>query len=143
MRIISVVPVLAAAVVLLSGCASSTAGSAPKPASHQTLDALKSAYTDAGGRCPVWVEDDDIQAAAQSGTCGDGVTLSTYWTAADLVGEVKLLRDTASSGDDPGSAPPKTEVLIGANWLLTGRHVRQLQPKLGGQLVVINPAASS
>jgi len=70
------------------------------------------------------------------------ITLSTYLSGADVLGQVKLLRDTASSGDG-SSAPPRTELLIGTNWLASGSHVRQLQRKLGGQLAVIDPAASS
>jgi hypothetical protein len=91
----------------------------------------------------VWLEDDDIQAAAQSGTCGDGITLSTYLNGAELLGQVKLLRDTASSGDDGTSEPTRTELLIGSNWLASGPHVRRLQAKMGGQLAVINPAAGN
>lgn len=127
--------------VLLSGC--SSPGDHSKVTTYRTLDDLKSAYTSSGSTCPVWREDDGIQAAAQSGTCGNGVTLSTYLNITDLLGEVKLLRATASGGDDAGTDPPKTELLIGANWLISGEHVRDLQPKLGGQLAVINPAASN
>ena len=127
--------------VLLSGC--SAPGGNPKAAAYRTLDDFKSAYISSGSTCPVWQEDDDIEAAAQSGTCGNGVTLSTYLNIADLLGEVKLLRDTASGADDASTDPPRTELLIGANWLVSGRHVRGLQSKLGGQLAVINPAASN
>jgi hypothetical protein len=141
MRTRLIVPLLAGMAVLLSGCSTSGGAAGPTTIGYQSLAALRSAYTAAGSRCPVWSENDDIQAAAQSGSCGNGVTLSTYLNAADLLGEVKLLRDTASSGEDPGSAP-RAELLIGPNWLVSGPHVRHLQPKLGGQLLVVNPAAS-
>lgn len=140
------VPILVLTVTvaaLLSGCSASAAGNGAHAQSYRSLDEFKSAYRSAGGTCPVWLEDDDIQAAAQSGTCGDGVTLSTYLSSADLLGQVKLLRDTASSDADGSDFPPRTELLIGTNWLASGLHVRQLQSKLGGQLAVINPSASN
>lgn len=132
----------ALSVLLLSACSTDATGGA-RVATYTSLDALKAAYLSAGGTCRGWTEDDDIRAAAQSGTCAGGIELSTYLNGADLLGQVTLLRDTASGGDDGSTDPPRTELLIGTDWLVSGEHVRALQPKLGGQLAVINPAASS
>lgn len=129
--------------MVLSGCSSNPTASKAELVSFQTLDDLKAAFVSAGGSCPSWSENDDIQAAAQSGICRNGVTLSTYLNGADLLGEVKLLRDLASGADDGSGTAKRTELLIGSNWLVAGPSIRDLQAKLGGQLAVINPAAAN
>jgi hypothetical protein len=144
MRVAAVLAVLAAVVasaVLLTGCASVSAPKPAKATTYQTLSQLRTAYQAAGGTCPVWIEDDDISAAAQSGGCNNGIILSTYLTAADVLKETDTLRDPDDNGGS--STQSRSELLIGPNWIVTGPSVRKLQPKLGGQLVVVNPNATN
>src|SRR4051794_40526278 len=85
-----------AAVLPLGGCGTDdkqTAESMPAPTSpagpptvqrYQSVEALKDAAVAAGLPCPAWVQDNAVEAAAESGTCSDDSVLSTYATDADL-----------------------------------------------------------
>ncbi|MFG1820720.1 hypothetical protein ACGFIF_43680 [Kribbella sp. NPDC049174] len=131
-----------AAVLLLAGCGTDdkqTAESTPAPTSpagpptaekYQTVEALKDAAVGFGLSCPSWVQDNAVQAAAESGTCSDDSVLSTYATDADLQFALENLQGMNEMAKE--NNVPVDPQLIGPNWIINAPGADKLAGKLGG-----------
>lgn len=122
-------------VALSVGLALALVGCASPPADggrYSSLVDLKAAFIKAGFSCHDWVHDNAVEAAKDSGTCGDDVVLSTY-SGPDAVDEqvsmVRTLNETLGITKDKEGG-----WLIGRNWIVNAPHLKQLQEKLGGEI---------
>jgi hypothetical protein len=126
----------------ITGCGSGKASEAPAATAttiattpptaqrYQTVAALKEAAVAAGMSCPNWVQDNVVQAAAESGTCSDDSVLSTYATDADLQFALENLQAMNEMAKEKNV--PVDPQLIGPNWIINAPGADKLAPKLGG-----------
>ncbi|MDX3006755.1 hypothetical protein PWY87_34125 [Kribbella solani] len=145
MRVIAII----AAFLLLAGCGGSnqtadtklpsapttstaapTLTAPPVAQRYPTVEALKDAALAAGLSCPSWVQDNVVQAAAESGTCSDDTVLSTYATDADLQFALENLQGMNEMMKEKNV--PVGPQLIGANWIINAPGADGLASKLGG-----------
>lgn len=92
----------------------------------KSVEALRSAYVDAGGNCDDWDNNDRLEAATESGDCGDSIVLSIYANKSGARDAAEALLD--ATGQDA--------VLVGANWIVnTTDDLDKLAATLGGEVV--------
>lgn len=111
---------------LLVGCSAAPAATASYPATFRSVEELRDAFVRAGGDCPDWKQTNQIPLAAESGTCSDSNVLSIYSSTADRDKLVTRYKEIASED---------SVILVGENWVINDKAVRDLDPTLGGTLV--------
>jgi hypothetical protein len=119
--------VMVIAVLALTGCASSPPVQLTRDAEYDSVEALRDAYTAAGGKCDNWVQDDVVRGSTESGRCGSegqGGMLSIYPTTASRDSIVK------------GAKRFEHNFLIGPNWIINDDNVEKLRTQLGGTIDV-------
>ncbi len=121
---------LIGACLLLAGCSASPSApetsAASYPATFRSVEELRDAFVAAGGDCPAWQQTNQIPLAAESGTCSDSNVLSIYSSTADRDELVRGYKSIATSD---------SAILVGENWVINDKSVRDLDPALGGTLV--------
>lgn len=99
----------------------------------KSVEALRSAYVDAGGSCDNWDNNDRLDAATESGDCDESTVLSIYASKPDA-------RDAA---DALLGATGQDDVLVGANWIVnTTEDLEELAATLGGEVVTRSKSAT-
>lgn len=120
--------IAATAVVALTGCGL-LGGGPEKDARYGSVVEFRDALVTAGLDCADWKQDDQISAAAQSGTCGSSAVLMTFTSQQDRDSIVTGQREfVAGTGID-------VHLLVGPNWILNSAKAPDLQPAMGGSLV--------
>ena len=90
--------------------------------------ALRDAYVAAGGECDDWAQTNVVKLAAESGTCGDDMVLSTFANESDRDSTVSTLKELMELIGG-------VKLLVGPNWIINSDEAPRLQPKLGGTIV--------
>lgn len=144
--------VLSAALSLsLFGCVSGTSESIPEPNETQSeterkpaepqnysdISQLKKAFVEAGGLCDYWEQTNKVTSALQSGDCDSMTVLSLFSSneAANAAAlELKNLKVKIGG---------ELTLLVGANWLINAPSVRDIQPTLGGLLILDNAVSGN
>lgn len=136
--------VMVVAVLALAGCGSggtakpvsssaTSVASAVPQARYGSVSELHDAAVAAGYLCPSWTQDNVVVLAAESGHCSDADVFTTYASAGQLdqaVTQVKANNQTLASATvtvDP--------TLVGENWMINGKDVVDIQPKIGGTIL--------
>lgn len=118
------------ACLLLAGCSSAPAPSETTavsyPATYRSVEDLRDAFVSAGGDCPAWEQTNQIPLAAESGTCSSSNVLSIYSSTADRDELVRGYKSIATND---------SVILVGENWVINDKSVRDLDPALGGTIV--------
>jgi hypothetical protein len=121
-----------ASVLLLSGCTgtpapkTSTAPASSVPAAtYKTVDALRVAFTKAGGDCSGWVASNPVKLAAQSGDCSGSTVLSTYLSSAS---RDQVIVNLKSFGN--------VHLLVGENWIINTPSPEPYADALAGTVVI-------
>lgn len=118
-------------VFILTGCAAQASGTSSPPPDGGTfgsVEELKEAFVEAGGSCADWDQTNQIGIAAESGTCGDSVVLSTYTST--------QAKDTAiATIKELGAIIGGSNQLVGLNWIVNSPEAADVRARLGGTLV--------
>lgn len=122
--------VVAVSTVLLAGCSLIPGAGGPKV--FHTVGDLKRAYTDAGGECSGWEQDNKVKTAKQSGTCGSDVVLMVFSSKADADGTV-----SAQKAMFGALGNQSYELLVGQNWIVNSPDAEKVKKDLGGKIVKI------
>ena len=126
-RTVSIVLSLSVLATLV-GCGAEEEAS---PSRFDSVDALRTAYVDAGGSCDNWEIGDAVGSWAQYGICGNNdATLSTYTTDDDL-------QEAVDGAKSSGGRTEDYELLVGENWMIAAADADAVQSELGGTLVTI------
>lgn len=130
-RVLGLASVIAMA-GFLGGCGPDESGG-----NFKDVDALREAFTDAGGTCDDWNQTDTVTGALQSGECGDTSQLSVFKDSSGVqyqITEVKKSDQAEGMGD----------WLTGENWIIatddSTESATDLQAELGGQVVSFKEA---
>jgi hypothetical protein len=119
---------VAVTLLVLAAC-----GGLEKDATYESVDNLRSAFEKAGWTCEDWQQLDQIDAAVESGVCGDYTVLSIWQDENDAMQGARSLFETM----EPFQGDQTQQVLVGPNWIINDRRIElsQLQNKLGGEVV--------
>jgi len=113
--------------------ASPSAASAREFAS---VTALRDAYVAAGGVCTGWVQDNEVDAAAESGNCDTGV-LMTFLSPSSAQEQATTLKQLHEDSGIPG------QFAVGGNWILNTDDSAAVATAMGGTVVTTATATAS
>lgn len=114
--------------ISITACGSSDTGDK----TYESVEALKDAFVKAGGSCDSWNQDDQIDLALESGSCGSNTRLSIYESHLKALESVKATNLTVGGmiGYDA-----LNDSLVGANWVINSdANFESIQESLGGQI---------
>lgn len=133
--------VAAACLIALTSCGDDGSEASPsepsestpiveKDARYGTVEGLMEAAVRAGYDCNRWRQDDDVDLAAESGTCSNSDVFATYASDGDLQAQLDTFRELDEMFADLDMEPDPT--LVGPNWTIKGSEGVKLQEVLGG-----------
>jgi hypothetical protein len=103
------------------------------PVSYSTVVELRDAAVAAGYVCPSWKQDNQVQFAAESGSCSDADVFATYASEAQRAEALATAKELGELMREQKLAPDPR--LFGPNWSIATSRAAELAKELGGTVV--------
>jgi len=100
----------------------------PQPSVYIDITALRDAAVKAGLPCNNWEQNNHVEGATESASCGADSVLSIYATGVDKQIAIARVRAVHSR------FKLDMLLLVGPNWVVNARRAYQLQEHMGGEI---------